>query len=95
MSIAGGSDELPDEATVRQQVRRLLGGILPHFNDGTLVAAPCIVPHNCAICCAVIKTGEQEIEIISRTRAVKLLLHRRCFDIWGEGAGDVKPPPRL
>jgi hypothetical protein len=95
VSIAGGSDELPDEATVRQQVRRLLGSILPHFNDGTLVAASCIVPHNCAICGGGIKPGEQEIEIVSRTGAVKIFLHRRCFEIWGEEASAEHAPPKL
>jgi hypothetical protein len=95
MSVAGSTHELPDEATVRQQVRRLLGGVLPYFSNGTLLAAPCIVRHTCTICRAGIKTGEQEIEIVSRTNAVKILLHRRCFDIWGDEAGDIEPPPRL
>jgi hypothetical protein len=92
----GGSDELPDEAVVRQCVRRLLdGGVLPHFSAGRLVAAPCIVPHGCTICGARIRIGELEIEIVSRTGAVKIFLHRRCFDIWSEEAGDIDPPPRL
>jgi hypothetical protein len=95
MNIAGSSDELPDEATVRQQVRRLLGGVLPYFSNGTLVAAPCVVPHNCTICGGGIKPGEQEIEIVSRTGAVKIFLHRRCFDIWGDEAGGDDVPPRL
>jgi hypothetical protein len=92
----GGSDELPDEAFVRQCVRRLLdGGVLPHFSVGRLVAAPCIVPHRCTICGAEIRIGEQEIEIVSRTGAVKIYLHRLCFDIWGEETSAEQAPPKL
>ena len=92
----GGSEELPDEATVRQSVRRLLdGGVLPHFSIGRLLAAPCIMPHRCTICGAEIRIGELEIEIVSRTGAVKIYLHRRCFDIWGEEASDEQAPPGL
>jgi hypothetical protein len=92
----GGSDELPDEALVRQSVRRLLdGGVLPHFSLGRLVAAPCIVPHGCAICRAQIKIKEPEIEIVSRTGAARIYLHRRCFDIWGEEASAEQAPPKL
>jgi len=92
----GGSDELPDEAGVRQRVRRLLdGGILPHFSIGRLLAAPCIVPHGCTICGTEIRIGELEIQIVSRTGAVKIYLHRRCFDVWGEEASDEQAPPRL
>ena len=92
----GGSEDLPDEATVRQSVRRLLdGGVLPHFSIGRLLAAPCIMPHRCTICGAEIRIGELEIEIVSRTGAVKIYLHRRCFDIWGEEASDEQAPPGL
>lgn len=53
----------------------------------------CIVPHGCTICGAEIRIGEREIEIVSRTGAVKIYLHRRCFDIWGEEASDEQARP--
>jgi hypothetical protein len=51
--------------------------------------------HRCTICDAEIKIGEQEIEIISRTGAARIYLHRRCFDIWGEEASAEQAPPEL
>ena len=80
---------------MRDCVRSLLdGGVLPHFSAGRLLAAQCILFHRCTICGAEIKTGEQEIEIISRTGAARICLHRRCFDIWGEEASAEQAPPK-
>ena len=94
--FGGGADLEPDTATVRDRVRRLIdAGILPRFSSGILLAGPCRVPHNCTVCGGGIKVGEQEVEIVSRTGAVVIYLHRACLEMWTQEATDGDGPPRL
>jgi hypothetical protein len=94
--FGGGSDSAPDEATVRGRVRDLIDtGVLPRFSSGTLISGPCRVAHNCTVCGGGIKVGEKEVELVSRTGAVVIYLHRPCLDIWTQEATDGDRPPRL
>jgi hypothetical protein len=90
----GGADVQPDEAATRQRVRSLIdAGILPRFSSGYLLAGPCRVAYNCTVCGDGIKVGEQEVEIVSRTGAVVIHLHRACLETWTQEATDGDGPP--
>jgi hypothetical protein len=93
--FSGGSGPQPDETTVRERVRGLIdAGILPRFNSGRLIAGSCRVERHCTVCGAGIKVGEQEVEIVSRTGAVIIYLHRPCLEIWTQEATDGMRPHR-
>jgi hypothetical protein len=92
--FSGGADVQPDEAATRLRVRELIDvGILPRVSSGLLMTGPCRVAHNCMACGAGIKIGEHEIEIISRSDAVVIYLHRACLEIWTQEATDGDGPP--
>jgi hypothetical protein len=92
--FSGGADPQPDETTVRERVRGLIdAGILPRFNSGRLIAGSCRVERHCTVCGADIKVGEQEVEIVSRSGAAVIHLHRPCLNIWTQEATDGDGPP--
>jgi hypothetical protein len=93
--FSGGADLQPDQPTIHERVRGLIdAGILSRFNSGRLIAGPCRVERHCTVCGAGIKVGEQEVEIVSRTGAAVIHLHRPCLDIWTQEATDGDGPRR-
>jgi hypothetical protein len=93
-AFSGGDGSRPDGAAVRERVRQLIDrGVLPGFSSGRLAAGPCLVAHDCTVCGGAIRVGEKEVEIVSRTGAAVIYLHRACFEMWGEEASDGDSPP--